>query len=250
MRKTVVFLLVFWAQILVMPCALASWSTPFALPSCASQVSAIYGVSLARIERRIDEFSGRRPPVSANVMGLSAAALPVLRGAGFNTLLVLNDVCWNIAAGAWILAQSAPSKALEVQVRPAPAKLRPLIDQAAKISGLPAALIQAVADQESRYHVRAMSARKASGLMQMMPSTARAYGVTNPDDPQQNLIGGALYLADLLRQFGGNLPLALAAYNAGPSAVIAAQGIPPIEETQKYVPSVLSRYIAYSQMMR
>ena len=79
------------------------------------------------------------------------------------------------------------------------------------------------------------------GLMQLMPSTAATLGVADPYDPVANLRGGMQYLGSLLKQYGGDLPLALAAYNAGPGAVNAYGGIPPYPQTQQYVADIMSQ---------
>jgi soluble lytic murein transglycosylase-like protein len=101
-------------------------------------------------------------------------------------------------------------------------------------------LLRAVIWVESRCNRRAQSAKGAQGLMQLMPGTARLYGVTDVFDARTNIWAGAGYLRDLLTTFSGNLELALAAYNAGPRAVIAAgMRIPPYRETQAYVPAIL-----------
>ncbi|MBL8383994.1 MAG: lytic transglycosylase domain-containing protein [Burkholderiales bacterium] len=117
------------------------------------------------------------------------------------------------------------------------------IAAAAAASGVDAALIGAVVWAESRCNPRARSPKGAMGLMQLMPATARAYGVADAYDPAQNLRAGARYLRDLLALFNGDVALALAAYNAGPRSVVAARmAIPPYRETRAYVPAVLARW--------
>lgn len=123
-----------------------------------------------------------------------------------------------------------------------PAHLSPLIGAAARHSQLDPALIEAVVRVESGFNAAARSPKGAQGLMQLMPATARRYGVDDPFDPAQNLIGGARYLRDLLDRFA-TLPLALAAYNAGEGAVERhGNAIPPYAETIAYVPKVLAHY--------
>lgn len=115
-----------------------------------------------------------------------------------------------------------------------------LIHSVADENGVDPRLVAAVAKVESGFRPDAVSSAGAMGLMQLMPATAQALGVTDPFDPQQNLEGGARYLKSLLQRFGDNPTLALAAYNAGPGAVAAYGGVPPYAETQKYVDAVLS----------
>ena len=108
-------------------------------------------------------------------------------------------------------------------------------------------LIEALVWQESRWRARARSPVGARGLAQLMPATARELGV-NPDDPMQNLEGGARYLRQQLDRFDGDLEKALAAYNAGPGRVIKAGGIPRIRETQKYVAAIMGRLSNHSRV--
>lgn len=100
------------------------------------------------------------------------------------------------------------------------------------------ALLKAVARAESCFDANAVSHAGAQGLMQLMPATARMLGVSNSFNSQQNLLGGARYLADMLKRYSANLDLALAAYNAGPGSVDKYQGVPPYPETQRYIVSV------------
>jgi soluble lytic murein transglycosylase-like protein len=121
---------------------------------------------------------------------------------------------------------------------------------AARAYALEPALIHAVISAESGYNPLARSAKGAKGLMQLMPDTAKRYGVDNPLDPRQNILGGAAYLSDLLKRFGNDLSLALAAYNAGEGRVMEyGFKIPPYRETKQYVPKVLSYYKKYKTMM-
>lgn len=120
-----------------------------------------------------------------------------------------------------------------------------LIQAAAKEYDLEPALIRAVIHAESAFNVYALSRAGAMGLMQLMPDTAKSLGVTNAFHPQQNIDGGSRYLAKMLQRFDGDIELACAAYNAGPTTVSQYQGIPPYPETQAYVKRVqilLSRY--------
>jgi soluble lytic murein transglycosylase-like protein len=117
------------------------------------------------------------------------------------------------------------------------------IEAVARSTQVEAALLHAVIAVESNYNPRAVSPKGALGLMQLMPSTAREYGIKNPMDALQNIQGGALHLRKLLDYFSNDKTLALAAYNAGLGAVITHGGrIPPFAETRSYVPEVLRRY--------
>ena len=114
---------------------------------------------------------------------------------------------------------------------------------AAAAHQLPEALLHAVIRTESNYNPVAISGRGAIGLMQLMPDTARELGVTDPWDPAANIHGGARYLKSLLQMFDNDLHLALAAYNAGPGAVLRqGRAIPPYAETRQYVPRVIERF--------
>ena len=116
---------------------------------------------------------------------------------------------------------------------------------AAKNTQLDPALIHAVITAESNYNPNAVSDKGAVGLMQLMPDTARRYGVKGKEmrHPEKNITAGAQYLADLIRMFDGDLKLALASYNAGENVVLRyGRKVPPYAETQAYVPRVLRVY--------
>jgi len=118
------------------------------------------------------------------------------------------------------------------------AAYRDEIAAAASRHGVDAAIIRAIIHAESAFNPNALSRVGAQGLMQLMPATARRFGVTNPFDASQNIGGGVKYLAWLLKRFDGNLTLAAAGYNAGEGAVDKYKGVPPYSETQRYVQRV------------
>ena len=124
------------------------------------------------------------------------------------------------------------------------------IHQASLEHQVPAALIRAMIHAESAFDADAISKKGAIGLMQLMPETARYLGITNPSLARENIKGGVKYLAQLLDTFQGNVKLAAAAYNAGPSAVKKYQGIPPFEETKAYVKRVSILHKRYQQATR
>lgn len=115
--------------------------------------------------------------------------------------------------------------------------------RASSATGVDAKLLHAVITVESGYNRDAVSPKGATGLMQLLPTTARRYGTVNLHDPGENIGAGARYLRDLLAMFDNNLELALAAYNAGENAVLRhGNRLPPYAETQRYVPLVLAHY--------
>jgi hypothetical protein len=117
-----------------------------------------------------------------------------------------------------------------------------LIREAAAAYGLDPALVRAVVWVESRYNPYAVSPRGARGLMQLTSVTAREVGVTNVFDPRQNVFGGVKYLSRLIKRHDGDVALALASYNAGPSAVRRFGGVPPFSETTEYLSRIRRRF--------
>ena len=112
------------------------------------------------------------------------------------------------------------------------------IGEAARVHGVDPSIVRAIIHAESAYNPNALSRVGAQGLMQLMPATARRFGVTNAFDARQNIHGGVQYLAWLLRRFKGDLTLAAAGYNAGEGAVDKYKGVPPYSETRRYVERV------------
>lgn len=144
-----------------------------------------------------------------------------------------------------ILIEQAPP-ALDSVTPPdqseAPAWLWPIVEEESRTRGLDPLLIESMIRQESGFRPEAVSPVGAQGLMQLMPETAQLVGVTDAFDPKQNVAGGAQYMAWQVQDFGGDLSLALAAYNAGPAAVRRWGGVPPYGETTNYVRGVLEDY--------
>jgi soluble lytic murein transglycosylase-like protein len=131
-------------------------------------------------------------------------------------------------------------------VLPRKASFDQIVEEVSRTYGLESALLHAVISVESHYNPKAVSKKGAIGLMQLMPGTAKRYGVVDAFDPLQNLNGGAHYLRDLLNLFNSDVSLALAAFNAGEHAVAKyGNRLPPYRETVRYVPQVLDFYQRY-----
>lgn len=151
----------------------------------------------------------------------------------------------SVAAPAKPIVFSGPSSGTGEMGTTGNPKYDALIAQAAARHGVDPNLIVAVMRQESGFNYRAVSYKGATGLMQLMPATARRFGVTNIFDPAQNIEGGTRYLRFLLDTFDGDVKLVLAGYNAGENAVVnSGYRIPRYRETQNYVRSITARYDA------
>jgi soluble lytic murein transglycosylase-like protein len=122
----------------------------------------------------------------------------------------------------------------------------PMLDRAGEATDLSPRLLEAIAYVESRFNAKAVSPKGAVGMMQLMPGTAAELGV-DPHHPEENVRGGADYLRKMVTMFGDNVELAVAAYNAGPSAVRKYGGVPPYPETRAYVDAVMT-YLATSSV--
>lgn len=146
------------------------------------------------------------------------------------------------AAGLSPLDGAAPDAPAMVP----PAEIDRLVSASSAQWNVDPNLVKAIIANESGFNAHATSDVGAQGLMQLMPGTAAGLGVSDAYDPEQNVWGGTRYIKGLLDRFGGNVRLAVAAYNAGPGAVEKYAGVPPYAETQNYVQNVLSSYAKYS----
>ena len=122
-----------------------------------------------------------------------------------------------------------------------------IIIKASKRHGVSFSLLKALIKIESDFNPRAVSSAGAMGLMQIMPANIKALKIENPFDPLENILGGARYLKQLIDRFDGKLPLALAAYNAGPKIVERYQRIPPFKETEDFVEKVMKYYSVFKK---
>ena len=138
---------------------------------------------------------------------------------------------------------------LYIKERPKPAaatiKYDEIIQEASDKFDLSFFLIKAIIKVESDFDSRAVSKKGALGLMQIMPQNLQAFNVREPYDPKDNIMGGSRYFKSLIERYSGKLPLALAAYNAGPTIVDKYRNIPPIKETEDYVKKVMKYFYLY-----
>ena len=122
-----------------------------------------------------------------------------------------------------------------------------IITEAAERHGVSFSLLKAMIKIESDFNPRAISKAGAMGLMQIMPENIKTLKIKDPFDPRENIMGGTRYLKQMIDRFNGKLPLALAAYNAGPNIVERYQRIPPIAETVAYVEAVMKYYSIFKK---
>lgn len=144
-------------------------------------------------------------------------------------------VIFNSIGSGWRIGGKSPSDAFLLARRDAATAFDETIRRHAERERVDPRLVKSVMLVESNFNPKALSPKGARGLMQLMPGTARRYGVQNSWDPHENIRGGTAYLSDLLGMFDGDIVRTLAAYNAGEGAVQRYRGIPPYRETQEYV---------------
>lgn len=141
--------------------------------------------------------------------------------------------------------ESVYTRLSQTQIQELMPRINAAIETSANQYGLDPKLVRAVIKEESGFQPFALSTSGAMGLMQLMPGTAQGLGVNDAYNIEQNILGGSTYLYYQLKEFDNDLTLALAAYNAGPNAVKKYNGIPPYDQTQKYVKKVLNSYDMY-----
>lgn len=155
---------------------------------------------------------------------------------------MLRTVTWPVAeTPACFVLPSTPAPT-SGRLATAPPHIDKLVRQLAPQYQVPAQLVLAIIEVESNFDVTALSPKNAMGLMQLIPQTAKRFGVRNAFDAQQNIRGGLAYLRWLLAYFEGNVVLVAAAYNAGEGAVNQYRGVPPFDETREYVRRVVARF--------
>ena len=180
-------------------------------------------------QRQLDKMKGTPAPLSGSIGPGGSLSGSLSDGTNEGTLPPANPAEFSVAKAGTGNRQSD-----KVQIQG-------IIAQVAREQNIDQSLLRAVVEAESDYNQFEVSKTGAKGLMQLMPGTAKEMGVVDPFNPHQSLTGGAKYLNQMIKKYGGNLELALAAYNAGPGKVHPAQGIPNIPETRKYVNRILTQ---------
>lgn len=208
-------------------------------------------LQLAMQTMMADSFLGNTADSATNLSG----TLSGLLGSTAANSLTGGTASANSLAGSWTGSLSGSSVADSIgtgwprlnatQIETIMPRIDTAITASAKTNGLDPKLLRALIKQESSFQPFCLSSAGAMGLTQLMPDTAGGLGVTEPYDIESNIEGGARYLAQQLDTFGGDLSLALAAYNAGPNAVRSHGGVPPFAETKDFVNKVVGYYNSY-----
>lgn len=182
------------------------------------------------IQQKLMEIKISIPPAAASLVSDNQADID------FQSVLKTESAAIDKST---TIDKSADIKSISSSNIKSPKELEAFINASSKKYNISPKIIKAVIKAESSFNANSLSGSGAIGLMQLMPATANSLGVKNPYDPAQNIDGGVKYLNYQLKRFDGNLEFALAAYNAGPGAVIKYGGIPPYKETQNYVKKIM-----------
>ncbi|WP_326929558.1 lytic transglycosylase domain-containing protein [Bacillus cihuensis] len=204
-----------------------------ALQGLNAKTSTEESTSNGMFQQLLSEFITKDPSVQSDMQTLGTVYDKISEGSSLNGLS--NQLPINISPS---LPTTFNTGAIEKT------DYDHIIREAALRYNIPEKLIKSVILQESNFNTLAKSHAGASGLMQLMPTTAKDLGVTNIFDPIQNIMAGSKYLSNMLNRYNGDTKLALAAYNAGPGNVDKHNGIPPFKETQNYVQKVMKSYLS------
>ncbi|MFW8642297.1 lytic transglycosylase domain-containing protein [Rhizobium beringeri] len=185
-----------------------------------------------------------------NICKQNGATMAIKSMKTMSILLVLSQSCLGLAVPSFVMAEPKieVGSATCIDGATPPDEIKRLILKEATRQQFDEKLVLAIAGQESRFGQRVNSKTGARGPMQLMPTTAVRYGVTDICDARQNIRGGVSYLKDLTAMFGGNIMLVIAAYNAGENRIITARGIPSIGETVSYTALVTNAYFGLDKV--